>query len=140
MSDENHNQPKDETPIVDATVVEENTASSSSGGDHTMGMLCHLLSFCCYVFPFGNLVGPLVLWIIKKDEDAFVDATGKEVINFQISMTIYAIICTILMLVFIGIILLPIVVIANIVYTIIAAIKANEGVIYEYPFSIRFLK
>jgi uncharacterized Tic20 family protein len=55
-------------------------------------------------------------------------------------MTIYAINCTKLKLVFIGIILLPIVVIANIVYTIIAAIKANEGVIYEYPFSIRFLK
>lgn len=105
-----------------------------------MGMLCHLLSFCGYVFPFGNLIGPLVLWIIKKDEDAFIDANGKEVINFQISMSIYAIICTVLILVFIGIILLPIVVIANIIYTIIAAIRANEGTVYKYPFTIRFLK
>lgn len=140
MSDENNNQPKAETPIEDSPFSQENSVSVASGSDHTMGMLCHLLSFCGYVFPVGNIIGPLVLWMVKKDEDSFVDATGKEVLNFQISMTIYAIICTILIMVFIGIILLPIVVIANIVYTIIAAIKANEGVVYEYPFSIRFLK
>lgn len=139
MSDENNNEPENETPIEDAQIVED-SAAPSSGGDHTMGMLCHLLSFCGYIFPFGNVIGPLIIWVIKKDEDAFVDATGKEVLNFQISMSIYALICTLLIMVFIGIILLPIVIIANIIYTIIAAIKANEGHIYEYPFSIKFFK
>lgn len=140
MSDENNNEPENENPIEDVEVVEDSASPSSASNEHTMGMLCHLLAFCGYVFPFGNLIGPLILWITKKDESEFIDATGKEVLNFQISMSIYAIICTLLMFVFIGIILLPIVVIANIIYTIIAAIKANEGHIYEYPFTIRFLK
>jgi len=134
MSEENN------TPVKEATVVEESSTPTGNSADYSMGMLCHLLSFCGYLVPVGNIVGPLVLWLTKKDEDAFLDATGKEVLNFQISMTIYTIICGLLMIVVIGIFLLPIVLIANIVYTIIGAIKANEGKVYQYPFTMRFLK
>jgi uncharacterized Tic20 family protein len=110
-------------------------------GDNTMAMLCHLLSLIGFIgVPVGNIIGPLILWLVKKDEDPFVDATGKEVLNFQISATIYGIICGFLFLIFIGIILLPVLVIAVIIYTIIGAVKANEGQLYRYPLTIRFLK
>ncbi|TVP77719.1 MAG: DUF4870 domain-containing protein [Puniceicoccaceae bacterium] len=104
-------------------------------------MLCHLLSLVGFVgVPFGNILGPLVLWLMKKDQDAFVDATGKEVLNFQISATIYMVICGLLIFLVIGLLLLPILIIGVIVYTIIAALKANEGKLYRYPLTIRFLK
>ncbi len=105
------------------------------------GMLCHLSALCGYIgIPFGNIVGPLVIWLIKRDESPFIDAHGKEALNFQISMTIYAIIAGILVLAVIGILLLPALIIAGLVFTIIAAVRANDGKSYRYPLTIRFLK
>jgi uncharacterized protein len=128
----------------DADFVETHIAGESSiapEGDKTMAMLCHLLSLIGFIgVPLGNIVGPLILWLVKKDGDAFVDATGREVLNFQISATIYGIVCALLFIVFVGIILLPILIIAVIIYTIIGAVKANEGQLYRYPLTIRFLK
>jgi uncharacterized Tic20 family protein len=108
--------------------------------DKTWAMLCHLTAFTGYFIPFGNIIGPLVIWLIKKDELAVVDENGKESINFQISMTIYATIASLLIVVFVGIIILPVVIIAQIAFTIIASIKANNGKAYRYPLTIRFLK
>ncbi|MEN8662575.1 MAG: DUF4870 domain-containing protein [Lentimonas sp.] len=109
--------------------------------DNTMGMLCHLLSMVQFIgVPAGNILGPLVLWLMKKEEDSFVDECGKESLNFKISMTIYMIISAILVLLVIGIFMLIALMVMNIVYTIIAAIKANEGECYSYPFTIRFIK
>lgn len=109
--------------------------------DNTMGMLCHLLSLTQLLgVPLGNILGPLIVWLIKRDEDPFVDLCGKESLNFQISMTIYMIISGILILVFIGFFMVIVLMILNIVYTIIAAIKASEGDSYTYPFTIRFIK
>ena len=116
-------------------------SSPAPGGDNTMAMLCHLLSLIGYIgVPLGNIIGPLIIWLMKKDQDPFVDATGKEVLNFQISATIYGFACALLFLVFIGVILLPILIIAVVIYTIIGAVKANEGQLYRYPLTIRFLK
>lgn len=65
----------------------------------TWGMLCHLTALCCWVgVPFGNIVGPLIVWLIKKDETPLVDEQGKESLNFQISISIYAIVAAILTL------------------------------------------
>lgn len=112
-----------------------------SKDEKTMGMFCHLLSFTGYMgIPFGNIMGPLVLWLIKREESSFIDECGKESVNFQISMTIYALVNAILVLVFIGIVGLLVLVIIDIVCTIKATIKANEGVVYQYPMTIRFIK
>ncbi len=109
--------------------------------DNTMGMLCHLLSLTQLLgVPLGNILAPLIVWLIKRDEDPFVDLCGKESLNFQISMTIYMVIAGILILLFVGLFIIPILMILNIVYTIIAAIKASEGTSYTYPFTIRFIK
>jgi uncharacterized Tic20 family protein len=117
------------------------TTTDAITGDKTMAMLCHLLSFCVFVLPsLGNIIGPLILWLVKKDQDPLVDATGKAVLNFQISVTIYGIICSLLIFIGIGLVLLPILAILTIIYTIIGALKANEGQVYKYPFTIQFLK
>ena len=108
--------------------------------DKTWAMLCHLTAFAGYFIPFGNILGPLVIWIMKKDELSVVDEHGKESINFQVSMTIYATIAGLLIFVFIGFLLFPIVVIAQVVFTIIAALKANNGESYRYPLTIRLIK
>lgn len=94
----------------------------------TWGMLCHLTGLALYIgVPFGNIVGPLIVWLLKKDQFPFVDDQGKESMNFQISMTIYSIVAGVLVIFLIGIPLLFGLIIAHIVLIIIAAIKANEG-------------
>lgn len=105
------------------------------------GMFCHLSTFCAFMgVPLGNIIGPLIIWLIKKEEMPFVDYHGKEALNFQISMAIYSIISLILMVVFIGFVLIFVVLIVDVVLTIMAAVKANNGEYYRYPLTIRFIK
>lgn len=104
------------------------------------GMFCHLIAFSGYVIPFGSVFGPLIIWLIKKDEMPFVDDQGKESLNFQLTMLIAVIISAILMFVVIGFLLLGVLIIFQIIVVIIASIKANEGVRYRYPYTIRFIK
>lgn len=111
-----------------------------SNDEKTYGMLCHLSALSGYVIPFGNIIGPLVIWLIQKDKSSYVDYHGKEALNFQISMTLYFLISIPLILVVIGIVLMIIVGILDIVFTIIAGIKANQGEEYRYPLTIRFVR
>jgi len=108
--------------------------------ERTMGMLCHLLALCGYVIPLGNIIGPLVLWLIKKDEMPFVDDQGKESLNFQITMTLAMIVSALLICVAVGMVLLPVVAVIDLVFIIIAAIKANAGERYRYPICLRLIK
>jgi uncharacterized Tic20 family protein len=104
-------------------------------------MLCHLSALAGLLIPsLGHLLGPLVVWLVKKDELPQVDVEGKESLNFQISMTIYMLISSALIWVLIGIPMLVIVALTDIVLTLIAATKASQGVMYRYPLTIRFLK
>ncbi len=89
---------------------------------------------------FANIIVPLIIWLIKKEEHPFVDEHGKESINFQISVTIYSIIGAILCFICIGFVLLSVLAVFSVVVCILAAIKANKGEPYRYPLSIRFLK
>jgi len=118
-------------PIIEPTSKETNT----------WAMFTHLSALSGYVgVPFGHIVGPLILWLIKKDQNPVLDAHGKEALNFQISSVIYGIVAFLSIFVLIGFVLLPAVVIANLVLTIVGAIKANNGELYRYPCTIRFLK
>ena len=103
-------------------------------------MLCHLSALAGFIIPLGNVIGPLVIWMIKKDVYPLVDDQGKEALNFQISMTIYYVVASILILILIGIVLLIGLALFSLVVTIIAMIKASDGVAYRYPLSIRFVK
>ena len=104
-------------------------------------MLCHLGAFAGFILPaFGNIIGPLVFWLIKRDESDLVDDQGKESLNFQISMAIYFIGAGILTLVVIGFVLLVGLGIFFIVMVIMASVKANSGERFRYPLTIRFIK
>lgn len=104
-------------------------------------MLCHLTALLIFIgIPFGNLIGPLVVWLIKKNDMPLVDSHGKESLNFQLSMTIYALAAGLLIFIVIGIPLLIGLMILNLVLVITAAVKVNNGVNFEYPLTIRFLK
>ncbi|MFD0590528.1 DUF4870 domain-containing protein [Paenibacillus sp. GCM10027627] len=112
----------------------------ASKEDLTFGMLCHLISLSGFIVPFGWVLGPLVIWLIKKDRSPYVDAHGKESLNFQISFLIYSIVAGILCLIVIGFVLLAIIGILWIIFVILASVKANQGVLYRYPLTIRFFK
>ena len=103
-------------------------------------MVCHLSAFAGFIIPLGNIIAPLVIWMIKRAESPFIDDQGKEALNFQISMIIYAVISWILVTIFIGYLLLFAVGIFDIVMVIMAALKANEGERFRYPLCIRFTK
>jgi uncharacterized Tic20 family protein len=108
--------------------------------ENLWAMFCHLSALAGFVIPLGNVIGPLVIWMVKKDEYALVADQGKEALNFQISMTIYYIVAIILIIVIIGILLLIGLAVFSLIMTIIAMVKANEGVAYRYPLCIRFIK
>ncbi len=106
----------------------------------TWAILCHLGFFAGAIIPFGHIIAPLVIWLIKRDESAFVDDQGKEAVNFQITITIYFIIASFLVFVLVGLLLLPALAIYAFVIVIVAAVKANDGLKFRYPLSIRFIK
>ena len=103
-------------------------------------MLCHFAAFFGLIFPFGNLLGPLIVWQLKKEVDPYIDAQGKEALNFQITVAIAAMICFLLMVVIIGFPLLMLVGVGALVLTIIAGVKVNDGIAYRYPFTWRLIK
>jgi uncharacterized protein len=107
--------------------------------DRIWEIFCHLSAIAGFLIPFGNIVGPLVIWLIKKNENPAVDAHGKESLNFQISMTIYTLLAGLTIFILIGFILVPILVVLNIVLVVMAAIKASNGEFYRYPITIRLV-
>ena len=111
-----------------------------SSDEKNMAMFCHLSAFAGYLIPFGSIIGPLIIWLMKKDEMAFVDRHGKESLNFQISMLIYLFVSALLMLVVIGVFLIIGLAIFNLVVVIMASIKASNGEEWEYPLRIPFIK
>ncbi|QHD09818.1 DUF4870 domain-containing protein [Pseudomonas sp. R76] len=103
-------------------------------------MLCHLAAFLGFVFPFGSVIGPLILWQMKREVDPFIDDQGKEALNFQITVAIAWMVCFVLAFAIIGLFLMTALVIATVVLTIIGSIKANKGIAYRYPFAWRLVK
>ncbi len=119
---------------------EEPVYGPGSGRDDTWSMACHLSAFAGYLLPFGHILGPLIIWLVKGKESARVDRHGKEALNFQISMTIYLLISAVLVFAVIGIFLLTVISIADFILIIVAAVKTRSGEDYRYPLTIRFIK
>ena len=103
-------------------------------------MFAHLSALIGFVIPFGSILGPLIIWQIKKNEYPLVDDQGKEALNFQITMAIAFIVCFILIFILIGAILIWLVGLFDLIMIVIAAIKANNGERYRYPFTLRLVK
>ena len=109
--------------------------------ERTWGMLAHLSAFVGLVIPLvGSVLGPLAVWLARRDQSAFVALHAKEAINFNITVALAAVVCALLMLVFVGFLLGTALFVAWLVMTLVAAIKASEGETYRYPFSLRFIR
>jgi uncharacterized Tic20 family protein len=128
----------------------------------TWSMLCHLAALAGFIFPLGTVIGPLIVWQIKKNELPEIDPHGKESVNFQLTVLILNIIATFIIFSILGIgfgfgqlwrsplsllgggfglgIILAIINVLAWVLAIVAGIKANNGEFYKYPFAIRFIK
>ena len=115
-------------------------SGKKSKPENTLAMFCHLSAFSAFIIPFGNFLGPLLIWLLKKDEYSLVDDQGKESLNFQISIFLYTLVCLILWFLFIGIPLMFVVVLFAMIQVIKASISANKGEKYRYPFCIRLIQ
>jgi uncharacterized Tic20 family protein len=113
--------------------MDEMTIGMPSKDECNFAMLAHLLGI------FTGFLGPLVIWLIKKDESPYVAQEAKEALNFQITLMIGYLIAGILIIVLIGILLLPALHVVNIVFCILAAIATSKGQGYRYPFALRLV-
>ena len=118
--------------------------------DKNYSTLTHLSGFAGWVFPFGNIIAPLLLWSAKKNDSSYIDAHGKAAVNFQLSILFYCILLAVLLipitiftlglgLVAILLAIIP-ALILKIVLIINASLKATNGEFYHYPFTIEFVK
>jgi uncharacterized protein len=115
--------------------------STSSRDVRTWNVLCHATALAGFFVPWaGHILGPLIVWLAKRNDSPEINEHGKESLNFQISMLIYNVIAAVLCLVLIGFIILPILHILNLVLVIVASIQASEGKFYRYPITIRLIK
>jgi uncharacterized Tic20 family protein len=124
-----YKQPIGEPPLAPSSVP-------PTPDERTWGMLAHLSSVIAILLGGLSFLGPLIVWIVKKDQSAFVADQGKEALNFQIAVLLASLVCGVTCILAI---LIPIILVANIVYSIIAAMEANKGVYYRYPYTLRLI-
>lgn len=121
------------------------TAAAPSAEERQWALFAHLSALVGFVVPFGNVIGPLVIWLIKREQMPFVNDQGREALNFNITAGLVGLVLIALTVMSFGIgifLTAPIGVvlaIAWLVLTIIAAIKANEGQAYRYPVCLRLV-
>ena len=112
----------------------------ASKAECNWAMACHLASLVGFIIPFGNILGPLIIWVIKKEEFPLVGDQGKEAVNFQITVFLAGLIGALLIFVLIGFLVLFALAVYWLVFTVIAAMHASEGESYRYPYTLRLLK
>jgi len=142
MAEENETQQGgEEQPQAEQQSQEQVETPQISKDARMWAMFCHLAGLGIFIIPLvGNIVAPLVIWQLKKDDDPFINDQGKEAVNFQISITVYSIISMLLFVACVGPFLLGAVIIVDLILLLIAAVKANNGQAYNYPFTIRLIK
>lgn len=113
-------------------ILDRDDDHARSSDQRTWAMLGHVAAFAGLVVPFGNILGPLVIWLVKKDTMPFAADQAKEALNFNITCTIAMLVSAALVLVLIGIPLLA-------ALTIVAAVKASSGERYRYPLTLRLV-
>ena len=127
--------------MTEEPLTEDLNLQAPSKDARMWAMATHLSAFAAFTaIPFASIIAPLVIWLLKREESPFIDAHGKESVNFQITMGIAGVVCAVLCLVLIGFLLGLALLIFWFIVTIMAGLKANEGSPYRYPLCIRFIK
>lgn len=114
--------------------MNDSVTQSPNNDDRNLAMLAHLLGIV------SGFIGALIIWLIKKDQSTFIDEQGKEALNFQITVMIGFAIAMVLTVILIGALLVPVLLIVNLVFCVLAAVAVSKGEHYKYPFAIRLLK
>src|SRR5205807_6127778 len=118
----------------------ETTTTSTPSSVRTWCILAHATALVGFLVPVaGHVVGPLIVWLAKREDSPEIDAHGKESLNFQISMLIYNVIAAVFCLVLIGFAFLAVLWVLNAMLVIVASIQASDGKFYRYPMTIRFI-
>lgn len=123
----------DEAPVITET-------KAISQDERTWATIAHLSALVGILFPLLTIIAPLIVWLIKRPAMPFVDDQGKEAINFQLTMLIGFAICIPLMFILIGFMLAFVLGVVDLILIIIAAVSANKGEYYRYPFNWRLIK
>jgi len=105
-----------------------------------LAMACHLAALLGYVLPFGNVIGPLVMWLLNRERHAYIDEQGREALNFQLSMLVWYLLAFALVLALIGFFMIVGLVVFQLVMVIVAAVRSNDGEAWRYPLTVRFLR
>jgi len=113
--------------------------SNTSKEERIWAMLCHLAGLAFFI-PLGNILFPLLVWMLKKDKSSFINDHGKEALNFQLSMMIYFLCASLMLLIIVGIPILGVLIVLDVIFIIVAGVHAFEGKLYRYPFCIRFIQ
>jgi uncharacterized protein len=124
-----------------------NLAASGTNGTSAVdqavrntAVVAHLSTFAGLVLPFGSVIGPLAVWLTRRNEDPFIDDAGREALNFGISIAIYGLVMLVAALMLIGIPFLIVGLVAWVVLASLAAAKASQGQGYRYPLTMRFVR
>lgn len=118
--------------------MEENRLLTES--ERNWSMLCHISAFAGFFFPFGGIIGPLIFWLSRKDDSAWVNINGRAAMNFNLSMLLYIVLVSPLCLILIGFPLIFALVTVKVVCIIIASIRSARGEIFRYPLTIPFIQ
>ena len=109
--------------------------------ERVWGSFCHLAAFAGLIIPFGGMVlGPLALWLLRKENSRLVDREGKKAMNFQLSMFVYLLMGLALTQFYLGYAVLALLVCLNVVCIVAASVKTNNGEDFQYPLVVRFIK
>lgn len=114
-------------------------AAPPSKADRNWAVLCHLSTLLILVVPGAGILAPLLMWLARKEQSAFIDDQGREALNFAITLVLATIACVPFMFILIGFVLLGIVYVYCFVFAIIAATGASRGEPYRYPLTLRLI-
>jgi len=124
--------------VINTEAMEENRVLSET--ERNWAMFCHLSAFAGFFFPFGGILGPLICWLSKRDESAWVNINGRNALNFQLSMLLYIVLTLPLCIIIVGFPILGFLITMKIICTIIASVRASKGEIFRYPLVIPFIQ
>ena len=134
-------------PYTPPSVIESAPSTALSSEERNWAMVGHLSALTGLISGFGYIVGPLIVWLVKKDTMSFASQEAKEALNFNISWCIWTIllgiVTFILSLILVGLLLVPVLLvipIAMAVLSIVAGVRAGEGRPYRYPLTVRFIQ
>jgi uncharacterized protein len=124
--------------VINTEAMEENRVLSET--ERNWAMFCHLSAFAGFFFPFGGILGPLICWLSKRDESAWVNINGRNALNFQLSMLLYIVLALPLCIIIVGFPILGFLITMKIICTIIASVRASKGELFRYPLVIPFIQ